>query len=282
MAITLCLQPSDARQHVLEARRKGMKIGLVPTMGALHRGHLSLVKASSSDCDYTTVTIFVNPIQFGPGEDFEKYPRNLDQDMELLEGLGVDMVFAPNPEDVFSPTHSTYVLPPKVAEPLEGELRPTHFRGVATIVLKLFQIIPADVAFFGQKDFQQSRVIQDMVADLSLPVAVQVCPIVRESDGLALSSRNAYLSDAERQQAVSISRGLRLAARMVQDGLTDANSIKDAVIAHLKQAGIERIEYVSLANPQTLKPVEVATAGTMALVAAYSGSTRLIDNVRLG
>lgn len=281
MPISLTLRPNEARNTVVAAKRKGRKVGVVPTMGALHQGHLNLVKACASECDFNVVSIFVNPAQFGPREDFEKYPRDLDKDLNLLEGLGVDMVFAPNVDEIYSPTHSTYIDPPKVAGPLEGSLRPGHFRGVATVVMKLLQIIPADVAFFGQKDFQQTRVIEDMVGDLNLPVSVQVCPIIRESDGLALSSRNAYLSQTERRQASSISQSLRMAVEMSRTELTSADQIKTAMKAHLHQAGIEKIDYVAIVDPRTMKPVSQTVLGTMVLVAVYVGNTRLIDNVRL-
>ena len=282
MPIQLCLRADEARNTVVAEKRKGHKVGVVPTMGALHQGHLSLVKASAAECDFNVVTVFVNPTQFAPGEDFEKYPRDLDKDLELLDGLGVDMVFAPNLEGIYRPGHSTYVQPPKVSSPLEGELRPGHFRGVATIVLKLFQIIPADVAFFGQKDFQQTRVIEDMVAELDLPVSVQVRPIIRDSDGLALSSRNAYLSDVERKQAIALSQSLKIAVEMSRTDHPAGEQIKSAMLSHLQDAGIEKIDYVAIVDPRTLQPATEVTAGTMALVAAYVGNTRLIDNVRLG
>lgn len=282
MPISLCLHRDEARRQVRDAKRRGRKVGLVPTMGALHQGHLSLVKAASSDCEFTVVSIFVNPTQFGPGEDLEKYPRDLDKDLDLLEGLGVDMVFAPEPGEVYSPIHSTYVQPPRVAEPLEGERRPEHFRGVATVVLKLFQIIPADVAFFGQKDYQQTRVIQDMAADLDLPVKILVCPTIRESDGLALSSRNAYLSDAERARSLAISQSLRTAVEMTRAGESSAEAIRNAIVGQLNRAGIEEIDYVAVVDNATLLPVQKISPGNMVLIAAYCGTTRLIDNVRLG
>ena len=282
MAPILCVRRDEARRNVLQAKDRGKKLGLVPTMGALHQGHLSLVKAATFDCDYTVVTIFVNPTQFGPGEDYQHYPRDLDRDVKLLEELEVDLIFAPNTGEVYRTEHSTFVQPPDVALPLEGEFRPEHFRGVATVVLKLLQIIPADVAYFGQKDYQQTRVIADMVADLDLPVSVQVCPVIRESDGLALSSRNAYLSAAERLQAVSLSKALALGVKISRSAETSVDAITRAMVAHLRQAGVTRIDYVAVVDPVTLQPVERATPGTMALIAAYVGSTRLIDNARLG
>jgi pantoate--beta-alanine ligase len=280
MPITLCIKSDDVRRHVFAAKKEGKKVGVVPTMGALHQGHLSLVKACGSECDFTVVTVFVNPTQFGPNEDFEKYPRDLDKDLELLEGLGVNVVFAPNANEIYAPGHSTFVQPPSVAEPLEGQLRPGHFQGVTTIVLKLFMIVPADVAFFGQKDFQQTRVIQQMVQDLDIPVSVQVCPTTREADGLALSSRNAYLSDAQRQQALSISQALKLAVEMKRKNLLCAEDAKVAMTEHLLQAGIEKIDYVAIVDAETMQPVEQISRSNIALIAAYSGATRLIDNVR--
>ena len=250
-------------------------------MGSLHQGHLSLVRASAAECDVTIVTVFVNPTQFGPSEDYDQYPRDLDRDIGLLSDCGVSMVFAPSQDEVYDRNHSTFVSPPKVAEPLEGKLRPDHFRGVTTIVLKLFQIIPADVAFFGQKDYQQTRVIKDMVDDLDLPVSIQVCPTTRESNGLALSSRNAYLSDDERTQAIALSQALKLAVQCFRNGQTSAEEVRVAMRDCLHEAGIEKIDYVALVDDRTLQPVETISAGTMALIAAYSGPTRLIDNVRI-
>lgn len=282
MSIKLCLRKDEARRHTLAAKRQGKKIGVVPTMGALHRGHLSLVNASSSDCDFTVVTIFVNPTQFGPQEDLASYPRNLDEDLDKLEGLGVDLVFAPSEDEMYPAGQSTRVHPPKVAEPLEGQFRPDHFEGVATVVLKLFHIIPADVAFFGQKDFQQTRVIQQMSVDLDLPICIQVCPIIRAADGLALSSRNAYLSELDRKKSASLPQALKIAAEMFRAGKTDPEPIQAAMLEHLSQAGIEKIDYVVLADPDTLLPVQSVVRGTMVLIAAYCGNTRLIDNVCLG
>lgn len=281
MSMTVCTKKDEARHFVLAAKRSGKKVGVVPTMGALHQGHLSLVRAAAAECDVTIVTVFVNPTQFGPHEDFEQYPRDLDKDLSLLAEYGVTMVFAPAADEIYGSNHSTYVDPPKVAEPLEGELRPGHFRGVTTIVLKLFQIIPADVAFFGQKDYQQTRVIKDMATDLDLPISIQVCPTMRESDGLALSSRNAYLSDDERAQAIALSQALKLAVQSFRGGCTSAEQIRAAMCDCLSESGIHQIDYVALVDGNTLLPVETVSAGTMALIAAYSGPTRLIDNVRI-
>ncbi len=273
---------NDVRDLVRRARARGSRIGVVPTMGALHEGHLSLVRASASECEFTVVTIFVNPTQFGPGEDFERYPRDLQADLDLLETCGVDLVFAPTVEELYSPDHSTYVQPPRVAAQLEGEFRPHHFQGVATIVLKLFQIVPADAAFFGQKDYQQCLVVQHMAEELDVPVAIRICPIVREADGLALSSRNAYLSTDERHRALALSRSLQKAVAMFRDGETNSQKIEVEMREMLKQAGVTRVDYVALADPNTLAKVAKAEPTTMALVAAHVGRTRLIDNTRLG
>ena len=205
---------ADLRAAVAAARREGKKIGLVPTMGALHEGHLSLVRASQEECGFTVVTIYVNPSQFGPGEDYRRYPRTLEKDVERLAGAA-DLVFAPADEEVYPSGHGTWVDVGAAAEPLEGQCRPGHFRGVATVVLKLFHMSGADLAYFGQKDYQQALVIRRMVEDLNVPVALRVCPIVREPDGLAMSSRNVYLSAEARQRAIILWKSLRLAQDMV-------------------------------------------------------------------
>lgn len=272
----------EVNSAVIGARMSGQSVGLVPTMGALHEGHLSLVKASREACDLTVVTIFVNPAQFGPTEDLEQYPRTLASDVEQLAELGVDFVFAPSNEEMYPPDFTTLVEPPRVAERLEGACRPEHFRGVATIVLKLFNMIPANVAFFGQKDYQQTLVIRRMVKDLNCPVEIRVCPIVREADGLALSSRNAYLDDECRTRALAISKGLSIANAVWDGGERDANVIRDRVTAVLQDAGIARIDYVSLADPETLAEVHQIDGETIVLIAAYVGEIRLIDNRRIG
>ena len=273
--LTTC---EDAFRAVTEARAAGKRVGLVPTMGALHDGHLSLVRAANDECDFTVATIFVNPAQFGPREDFQKYPRPFDADLALLAANDVDLVFAPTQDEMYPADFSTYVKPPRVALPLEGQCRPGHFRGVATVVLKLFQVIPADAAYFGQKDFQQALVIRRMAADLNLPTRIRVCPIVREPDGLAMSSRNRYLASSERQQALALSRALKSAAKLVADGECGAAVIKENMRKLLVDGGIERIDYVALADPETLVEVSEIKSRTVALIAAYVGSTRLIDN----
>lgn len=268
----------ELRAAVADLRRAGRRLGLVPTMGALHEGHRSLVRASCCECDATLVTIFVNPSQFGADEDFTKYPRTLPADLELLQREQVDVVFAPSREQMYPEGVSTAVEPPSVAAPLEGTVRPGHFRGVATVVLKLFHLIPADVAFFGQKDFQQCRVIERMVVDLDLPIVIRRCPIVREPDGLALSSRNRFLSTEERRRAVAISRSLRVGRQLLQGGERHAPSIRDVMRKVLNDAGITRIDYVAIADPDTLMEMQPVEERAVLLVAAHVGSTRLIDN----
>jgi pantoate--beta-alanine ligase len=272
---------SEMQATVRELQRGGKTVGLVPTMGALHEGHLSLVRRAKSECEVAVATIFVNPTQFAPNEDFSKYPRTLEADLQLLGSAKCDLVFVPSREEMYPKDASTFVEPPQVAQPLEGVFRPAHFRGVATIVLKLFNIIPADQAYFGQKDFQQALVIQHMVADLNLPVQVVVCPIFREADGLAMSSRNRYLSSSERGQALALSRALNLAQEQVSRGVRDASVLKSQMQEVLESAGIERVDYATIADQKTLAEVTLLDSPAVALIAAFVGTTRLIDNCLL-
>jgi pantoate--beta-alanine ligase len=266
------------RGLVADLRRAGKRLGLVPTMGALHAGHISLVRASVAECDATLVTIFVNPTQFGPHEDFARYPRDLSADLQLLAGERATAVFAPATDDMYPAGASTSIEPPHVAGPLEGVCRPGHFRGVATVVLKLFQLIPADVAYFGQKDFQQCRVIEQMAADLNVPIEIRRCPIVRDEDGLALSSRNQYLSRDERARAVAISRCLAAGRERILAGERGATVIRSAMNEILAASGITRTDYVAVADPVTLRDQDRIELPVMLLVAAHVGRTRLIDN----
>jgi pantoate--beta-alanine ligase len=265
-----------------QARTAGKTIGLVPTMGALHEGHVSLVRRSVAQCGFTVVTIFVNPTQFGPAEDFAKYPRTLEDDLQLLGRARADLVFAPTADAIYRPGFSTYVAPPEVAQPLEGRCRPGHFRGVTTVVLKLFHLVPADVAFFGRKDYQQARVIQTMVDDLDVPIRIEICPTVREPDGLAMSSRNRYLSPVERQQSLALHRSLEHAAELARQGERRAAVIQREMYSLLESAGIARIDYVALVDPASMVDVEHVRDDTVALIAAFVGGTRLIDNRQLG
>ena len=266
---------------VRELRRAGKTVGLAPTMGALHEGHLSLVRRAKRECDVAVATIFVNPTQFAPHEDFSRYPRTLDADLAALKAAHCDLVFVPSREEMYPPGASTLVEPPQVAQPLEGVCRPGHFRGVATVVLNLFQIIPADRAYFGQKDYQQALVIQRMVADLNVPLQVVVCPTVRELDGLAMSSRNRYLSPSERKQALALSRALNVVQDQFARGERDAAALKAQMLRVLEDAGIEQIDYATIADAETLAEVTRLSGPAAALIAAYVGSTRLIDNCLL-
>lgn len=270
----------ELRQCVDAAKAVGKRVGVVPTMGALHEGHLSLVRSSKAETEFTVVSIFVNPTQFGPNEDFERYPRALERDLALLGPLGVDLVFAPSKEEMYPSGHATYVEVDELTRRWEGAVRPGHFRGVATIVLKLFNAAEPDVAFFGQKDYQQCAVIQRMARDLDLPIDVRICPTVRDADGLALSSRNAYLSPDERQRGLSLSKSLRRAEELVAQGERSAQTILDSM-RQVLEAGRVEIDYVALVDPETLEPVDRVAPGTVALVAARVGSTRLIDNTIL-
>lgn len=268
----------EVRATVASERQRGRRIGLVPTMGALHAGHLSLVEISNQECDVTIATIFVNPKQFSPNEDLDKYPRTIERDLELLARLRVPFVFAPLEEQIYPAGFSTFVDPPSVALPMEGESRPHHFRGVATVVLKLFNLVQADVAYFGQKDYQQTLVIRRMVEDLGIPITIRTCPIIREQDGLAMSSRNCYLSPEERVQALAISRALRDARRLVDSGERDADKIRSTLRHVLEQAAISKIEYAQVVHQETLAELDHIEDSAIALIAVQVGKTRLIDN----
>jgi pantoate--beta-alanine ligase len=269
----------EARRLAWEARRSDLTVGVVMTMGALHEGHLSLVKASNETCDRTVVTVFVNPTQFGPSEDFHRYPRQLSDDVAALDAYDVEFIFAPTVDEMYPPGHSTFVEPPSVARPLEGQCRPGHFRGVTTVVLKLLNVIPADIAFFGQKDYQQYLVIRQTVADLNIPVEVQVCPTVRDADGLALSSRNQYLTDEQRECALAIPRSLQLARQLVEQNERNAGRIAARMRQVLAAGGVTHIDYVALADPETLEEAKRIERPVLVAVAAHVGSTRLIDNL---
>lgn len=269
---------AELRAEIARARREGKRIGLVPTMGALHEGHLSLVRASRAECGYTVASIFVNPTQFGRNEDFARYPRTLEADAKLLGAAGTDLAFVPDADEVYPPGSSSFVDVGPVAEPLEGQFRPGHFRGVATVVLKLFNMVQPDVAFFGQKDFQQTAVIRRMVADLNVPVAICVCPTIREPDGLAMSSRNRYLSPDARRRALVLSQSLQLAAKRVDEGQRDADRILAEMRSLIETAHDAQIDYVALVAPHTLQPVRQITGQTLAVLAVKIENTRLIDN----
>jgi pantoate--beta-alanine ligase len=259
----------------------GKRIGFVPTMGYLHEGHLSLVRESRSRADVTVVSIFVNPTQFGPHEDFQKYPRDLEKDAAYLERGGVDCLFHPEASEIYPPGYRTYVEVQGLQDRLCGRSRPGHFRGVVTVVLKLFEIVRPDLAFFGAKDAQQVLIIRRMAADLDLDVDVVTCPLVREADGLALSSRNAYLSPEERKAALALSTGLRWAEKAVAAGERDAGRLVAGVRSVLEAEPLARIDYVEAVDTETLEPVAEVRGEVLLALAVFLGSTRLIDNVRL-
>jgi len=264
-----------------QMQRIGKTLGFVPTMGALHEGHLSLVRASKARCDVTTVSIFVNPLQFGPSEDLAKYPRPLERDVRLLEELGVDLLFVPCVEEMYPPGAKTCVVVDELSEKLDGASRPGHFRGVATVVAKLFAIVRPDFAFFGQKDAAQVAVLRKMTNDLNLDVELVVCPIVREPDGLAMSSRNAYLTAEQRQQALVLHRSLTRVQAAFHAGERDAAKLIEAGKQIIAQEPGARLDYFAVIDPDTLDPVAGITRPTLAAVAAYVGTTRLIDNILL-
>ena len=264
------------------ARREGRSIGLVPTMGALHDGHFSLVRQSAAECDLTVATIFVNPSQFGPKEDLSRYPRTIDQDLGGLSRAGADFVFIPDANEIYPDGYSTWVEPPDVARPLEGEFRPGHYRGVATIVLKLFHIVPASVAYFGMKDYQQLQVIRRMVEDLNIPIRIEACPTIREEDGLAMSSRNRYLSAAEREKASCLSKALQRAEELAEAGETRAIVLEAAMQHVLQSSGVSQIDYARIVDAESLETLTTLKPNSVALVAARIGQTRLIDNRIIG
>ena len=256
-------------------------VGLVPTMGALHDGHLSLVRAARAGNDAVAASIFVNPAQFGPGEDLAKYPRNLAGDLARLEAEGVDLVFAPEAASVYPPGFQTWVVPGPLAEPLEGARRPGHFRGVLTVVSRLFHVIEPDRAYFGQKDAQQAILLRRMATDLDLPVGIVVCPIVRDRDGLALSSRNEYLTPEERRAAPVLFRSLRAVSAAWGAGERRGDRLRGTARAVLATEPLAAPDYVSAADPETLADIETATGRALVSMAVRFGTTRLLDNILL-
>ena len=265
----------------LRTARAPMKgtFGLVPTMGALHAGHCSLVKRAREECEYVGVSIFVNPTQFSPGEDLDKYPRKTDHDLELLVGLGVDVVWLPTPEEIYPEGFQTWVTVDGLTQPLEGKSRPGHFRGVTTIVAKLLNSFLPDRAYFGQKDAQQVAVLRRMVKDLNYPVDLVVCPTVREADGLALSSRNAYLSSKERQAATVLYRALNAAKKEYDKGERDGDALRGVMRSEIEAEPLAHEEYVSVADPETLSELDKINSNVLLSLAVRIGKTRLIDNL---
>jgi pantoate--beta-alanine ligase len=266
------------KQIAHEARAHERILGLVPTMGALHEGHFSLIRAAQRECAPLVVSLFVNPKQFGPAEDFSKYPRTLEQDRAALEALGVDFLFAPSPQDMYPPGFRTSVVVEGLSDRLEGRSRPGHFRGVTTVVLKLFEIVQPRFAYFGRKDAQQARLIRQMSADLNLDTSVVVCPIVREADGLALSSRNVYLKAADRRAAAALSRSLAVVRNEVAKGERDTSRLLAALRQVLALEPRVALDYAEIVDNDTLKPIPILRGTSYVLLAAKVGDTRLIDN----
>jgi len=281
MKPALAATAAEIRQAVAQARRQGQAIGLVPTMGALHRGHAALIEAARAEMDFVVVSIFVNPIQFGPSEDFPRYPRPLEQDLELCGGLGVDLVFHPSVEVMYPAGFCTHVEVAGLPDGLCGASRPGHFRGVCTVVLKLFNLVQPDRAYFGQKDGQQARIIQQMAADLNVPVQVSVQPTVREPDGLALSSRNRYLDADQRRQATVLYRALREAETRIRSGERDAETIRRLLADRVQQTPGALLDYAGVVDAGNLQPVSRLRGEVLLALAVKFGSTRLIDNLRL-
>ncbi|MEK7360043.1 MAG: pantoate--beta-alanine ligase [Planctomycetota bacterium] len=271
----------DIKRMIKDFRNDLLTVGFVPTMGALHEGHLSLVRQAKRENDKVVVSIFVNPLQFGRNEDFSKYPRTLERDCELLSGVGADVVFQPEPSEMYPPGFCTTVAVERLEERLCGKSRPGHFRGVAVVVLKLLHLVSPNIAYFGQKDFQQTVIIKRMISDLSVDVAIKVLPIVRNAAGLALSSRNVYLSETEKVDALCLYQSLTKAQSMVKDGVFDAKKIIMAMEKIILAEGSTNIDYISIVHPETLEDAPEARSGNVVAVAVRIGKTRLIDNVIL-
>jgi pantoate--beta-alanine ligase len=270
------------RQAVAKARGHGKSVGFVPTMGALHAGHASLLREARRQTGFVVASIFVNPTQFGPNEDLTRYPRTLQVDLELCQAEGADLVFTPTPEAIYPPGFRTFVEIGELQDVLCGASRPGHFRGVATVVLKLFNIVQPDVAYFGQKDAQQARIIDQMVKDLDVPIRVRVCPIVREPDGLALSSRNRYLDAHQRRQAVALYQALEEARRLVNGGEHDAGRVRQAMVNRIQSTPGAVLDYAAVVDAQTLQPIKRVEGKMLLALAVKFGATRLIDNLQLG
>ncbi len=271
----------DMKRMIRDFRNDSLTVGFVPTMGALHEGHLSLVRQAKRENDKVVVSIFVNPLQFGRNEDFSKYPRTLERDCELLSGVGADVVFQPEPSEMYPPGFCTTVAVERLEERLCGKSRPGHFRGVAVVVLKLLHLVSPDIAYFGQKDFQQTVVIKRMVSDLCVDVAIKVLPIVRDAGGLALSSRNAYLGETEKVDALCLYQSLAKAQSMVKAGVFDAKKIIMEMERIILARSNTHIDYISIVHPETLEDAPEARSGNVVAVAVRLGKTRLIDNIIL-
>jgi pantoate--beta-alanine ligase len=272
---------ADLQARLSSWRTAGQSVGLVATMGYLHEGHQSLIRQAAADNDKVVVSIFVNPTQFAPDEDLETYPRDLVQDQARSQEAGADLIFAPTAAELYPTGYTTFVTTAGVSEQLEGKARPTHFRGVTTIVAKLFNLVQPDRAYFGQKDAQQVAVLQQMVRDLNYPLTLVVCPIVREADGLAKSSRNAYLDEAQRAQAVCLSQALQVAKEEVANGQRQTAPLITAMQAVITAQPLAKIDYIAIVDPMTLVPLTQIDQEALILLAVYIGQTRLIDNHKL-
>jgi len=270
--------PKQLTEKIIALKIKGRRIGFVPTMGYLHKGHMSLVRKAGKECDVVVVSIFVNPTQFGPKEDLDRYPRNLKRDSKMLAKEKVDYLFFPTADAIYPKGFRDFVNPGPLARELCGAKRPGHFRGVATVVKRLFKIVPADAAYFGQKDFQQARVIQEMTKHFQIPVKIRICPIVREKDGLAMSSRNVYLSKRNRIRAKAVSASLRLASKLIKQGIRNPSQIKSAMMKLLK-LNTDKIDYVAIVDSRRLKALKHLKNEVLIAVACFVGRTRLIDNL---
>ncbi len=268
----------EVRTLVKAWKKEGLTVGLVPTMGYLHEGHASLIKKAAEENDRVVASVFVNPTQFGPTEDLEAYPRDFEKDCALCESLGVSLVFHPEPEEMYAPDFCTWVDMDVLSKTLCGKSRPIHFRGVCTVVSKLFHIVTPDRAYFGQKDAQQLAIVRRMVRDLNMDIEIVGCPIVREADGLAKSSRNTYLNEEERQAALILSQAVFLGQKMAEDGETDTSVIKNAMIEKIQSEPLAKIDYVEIVDGLSMQPVDKIEGPILAAMAVYIGKTRLIDN----
>ena len=269
----------QTRQHIAAARTAGKTIGCVPTMGGLHKGHLSLIRRCRRECDFAVVTLFVNPTQFAPGEDLDNYPRPFKADKKICRDIGVDLIFAPGDRQMYPNKNLTWVNIEKISTTLCGASRPNHFRGVGTVVAKLFNIITPDIAYFGQKDAQQLVIIRRMVADLNFPIEIRSCPTVRDKDGLALSSRNQYLNPQQRPQAVCLYHALNHARDLIASGNQNPAAVIAAMTEIIEKSSLARIDYISIVDNELLQPVEQINRPVLVALAVNFGSTRLIDNI---
>lgn len=278
MKVTVTRTPAEVKEVIKEWKKQGYSIGLVPTMGYLHEGHGSLIKKAVEDNDKVMVSVFVNPIQFGPNEDLETYPRDFDADLKMIKSLGADMVFHPEPSDMYASDFSTTISVAGVSENLCGAKRPGHFNGVCTVVTKLFNLSEADRAYFGQKDAQQLAVVRRMVRDLNVNIEIVGCPIIREDDGLAKSSRNTYLSPEERQAATVLNKALIAGKQMVEEGEKSALAVKTRIEDIISKEPHAKIDYVEITDWNSIEPVDIIDGSILCAIAVYIGNTRLIDN----